>query len=358
MKICLIIHSLGIGGMERVMSLLAGHFADHKKADVHLLLIGRARTIDYELSDAVTVHLPEFKFDNKKRFFHSVRTMTFIRQTVKSLDPDTVLSFGEIWNNLVILSLLGKDVNLYVSDRCKPDKSIGKWNDLLRKHLYKKARGIVAQTEYAKKFFYDETGHSNIEVIGNPIHFIESGNNEKNKEILTVGRLISTKHHDRLIRLFLDIKLPGWKLVIVGGDAQKQNNEKKLKQLINDVSASDDVHLEGEQKSVKKYYRKASVFAFTSSSEGFPNVIGEALSAGLPVVAYDCISGPSDLIEHGRNGYLVDVFDDKTFKEHLLSLMVNDELRNEMSKAAIQSIKTYNPDKIGDKFYQFITSHL
>jgi glycosyltransferase involved in cell wall biosynthesis len=66
----------------------------------------------------------------------------------------------------------------------------------------------------------------------------------------------------------------------------------------------DKVFLEGEQKEIDPWYHRAKLFAFTSSSEGYPNVVGEALSAGLPVVAYDCIAGPSDMIDDGKTGIL------------------------------------------------------
>ena len=359
LKIALVIHSLGIGGMERVMATLANHFASREEVDVYLLLIGRKRNIEYEISNKITIYKPNFLFDSTKRFWHTVLTISFIRTTVKKLSPDVVLSFGEVWNNLVLLSLLYINVPIYVSERNQPGKKLGKLHNFLRKLTYKNAKGIIAQTQKAKDFFKKEVGHKNIEVIGNPISFIQVNNKvDKNNEVLTVGRLIQSKHHDRLIRLFNEIRCEDWILRIVGGDALKQSNKVKLLALIEVLNARNYIILEGERNDIDIYYQRAKIFAFTSSSEGFPNVIGEALSAGLPVVSYDCVAGPSDMIHNGKNGYLIPLFDDDSFKKKLKKLMVDDSLRLTMEKSAKKSIQHLSPEKMSQNFYNFITSHL
>ncbi len=100
------------------------------------------------------------------------------------------------------------------------------------------------------------------------------------------------------------------------------------------------------QRDVASFYARASVFAFTSSSEGFPNVVAEALAHGLPVVSYDCDAGPSDLIEDGTNGYLVPLFNDDVFSDRLRKLMVDDRLRASMSTAARESVRRFSAEQI------------
>ena len=109
------------------------------------------------------------------------------------------------------------------------------------------------------------------------------------------------------------------------------------------------------QKNVDDYLNRASIFVFPSSSEGFPNVIGEAMAAGLPVVSYDCMAGPSDMVEEGKNGYLVPVFDDEAMKARLVELMCNEPLREKMGNYAQQSIMKFDKDEICQRFYKFIT---
>jgi glycosyltransferase involved in cell wall biosynthesis len=100
------------------------------------------------------------------------------------------------------------------------------------------------------------------------------------------------------------------------------------------------------------------IFAFTSSSEGFPNVVGEAMSAGLPIIAYDCVAGPSDMIEDEKNGYLVELFDDETFKKKLKNLMQNDTLRKKMGIESRGLIQKYSADRVSEQFYTFITESI
>jgi glycosyltransferase involved in cell wall biosynthesis len=355
-KICLVIHSLGIGGMERVMALLANHFADVKNAEVHLVLIGIRRNIDYPVSEKVRVLRPPFSFRNSRRTIDTLRTMKFLRSEVNQINPDTVLSFGEYWNNLVLLSLYGLKYPVYISDRSQPDKDLGRVQNRLRDFLYPKAAGFIAQTSKAREICLKNGWNRNVKVIGNPIRRVGAGDEEKKEKIvLSVGRLIKTKHFDDLIRMFVELNVPGWKLVIVGGDAKRQKLSEDLKSLIREHNAEQKVFLAGEQKDIDSYYHRAKLFAFSSSSEGYPNVVGEALSAGLPVIAYDCIAGPSDMIEVGKNGYLIPLFKREVFKEKLQELMINEEKREMLGDNAIAIRKENDERDIAEQFYAFIT---
>jgi len=195
-------------------------------------------------------------------------------------------------------------------------------------------------------------------VIGNPIRKIEDGN-FLNKEniVLSVGRLITTKNFDQLIRIFSQVVYGDWKLIIVGGDALKQKNSVLLQKQIDDLGLTDRIILAGSQKDVVSYLLRSKIFAFTSSSEGFPNVIGEALAAGLPVIAYDCIAGPADMVEDGKNGYLIPLFDEEMFKKKLVYLMQHDEVRNQMVQNAPPSVLKYSTSVVCEKYLDFILNN-
>ncbi|NMC40766.1 MAG: glycosyltransferase family 4 protein [Bacteroidales bacterium] len=177
---------------------------------------------------------------------------------------------------------------------------------------------------------------------------------KKENWILTVGRLIKTKHHDRLIRIFSRLNAPGWKFIIIGGDALKQNNLPLLYKLVKEFVLTGSVIFTGNLSDIDEYYYKSKIFAFTSSSEGFPNVVGEALSAGLPVVSYDCVAGPSEMITDGENGFLVPVFDDDLFRKRLQQLIDDEGLRQKMSAKAPASVERYAIEKIGKQYLDFI----
>lgn len=358
-KICCCIHSLGTGGMERVMCELINGFIRNHNAEVHVVLYGIERNVFYEVDERAVVHRPKFVFTNKHRTWSTIRTMSYLRKEIKRINPDTVLSFGNYWNNFVLLATRGLKYPVYVSDRSSPAKNMGRFQNKLRDKLYPKATGVIAQTSKAKEYYDKLFTQNNYAIIGNPIRNIEiPENNQREKIIVSVGRLIKTKHYDRMIKLFAELNRQDWKLIIVGGDAQNQNNMAKLQALLAETSNPDNIELAGTQKDVECYLLRSSIFAFTSSSEGFPNVIGEAMSAGLPAVSYDCVAGPSDMIVDGENGYLVPIFDDELFKQRLLELMDDEEKREAMGKNAKKSIQEFGVDKIVEKFYQFITKQL
>ena len=354
-KICCIIPSLQAGGMERVMSELVSHFSTYENVEVTLILYGIERGVFYQIPGNVILIKPSFNFHNYPRFLSTLKTLIFIRKQIKQINPDSILSFGEYWNSFVLLALYGLKFPIFISDRCKPDKSYGRLHSILRKWLYPRATGIIAQTHKAKEIYFKYFNHLNIKIIANPIRQILNPNKTQREDIiLTVGRLINTKHHDELIKIFADISFSDWKLIIVGGDSLKQNNFKKLKELIIDLNLEERIILTGEISNVDEYYCKSKIFAFTSSSEGFPNVIGEAMSAELPVVAYDCVAGPSEMIIDGENGYLVDLFDAKTFSKNLLRLMSDEDFRTKMGKNARKDIERFSINIIAREYFSFI----
>lgn len=350
-KICLVIPSLQPGGMERVMSELAHYFCGQTELEVHILLYGIKRDIFYELPENITIHKPEFTFNNKVRTWSTLRTIYWLRRKIQKIEPNTILSFGELWNNFVLLSTLGLKYPVFVSDRCQPNKSLGGLHDPLRNWLYPKAAGVICQTETAKNIYGKMFKHENFVVIGNPIREIEPNPTiPKENIVLAVGRLIKSKHHDDLIRIFDAINPEGWKLVIVGDDALKQKNKEKLEELVKSLNIQGKIELAGKRSDVDDFYNRAKIFAFTSSSEGFPNVIGEAMSAGLPVITYDCVAGPSDLVEHEKTGYLIKLHDKENFKLDLEQLITNEEQRQTMGEKGQEKIKQFSVSEIAQKF--------
>ena len=355
-KITCIIHALTLGGMERVMALLLTDFAQRENVEVSLVLIGKERQIDFELPPNIHIIRPPFQFNPKQRSKSTLKTLLFIRKTIKGLKPDTVLSFGEYWNNLVLLALYGLKTPVFISDRSQPNKNLGKLQNTLKNRLYPTAAGYIVQTEKAKKIAQEKKWNKHIEVIGNPIReILPYPEIKKENIVLTVGRLIKTKHIDQLIRIFENCKQNNWKLVVVGGNAKQLNLLEEYRAMVKKASLDDKIKLVGPQKNVDQYYRKSKLFAFTSSSEGFPNVIGEAMAAGLPVIAYDCMAGPSEMIENEKTGYLIPEREEEMFRQKLRYLMQKEDIRDEMSQQAAIKIQEFQVAKIAQKFYAFIT---
>lgn len=344
--------------MERVMSEIAMNFSLKSNIESHIVLYDNLREIFYHLPENVIIHTPSFRFNNKLRLYFTLKTLFFLRNTIRKIKPASVLSLGEYWNSFVLLSLLGLNYPVFVSDRSQPDKSLGIFHNLLRHLLYRTAKGLIFQTEKAKDIYLSKLKHPNVAVIGNPIRQFDSSPPPKKREklVLMVGRLIRTKNQDTLIEIFAKINHPDWKLVIVGYDHLKQHHLVRLKRLAEELNVEKKVIFLDKTDNVEEIYSRSSIFAFTSSSEGFPNAIGEAMAAGLPVVAFDCIAGPSEMVIDGRTGFLVPMFDYDLFELRLSQLMNDENLREIFGANAREHIRTFSPDKICLAFYEFITS--
>lgn len=356
-KICLVIPSLHVGGMERVMCELANYMSAKDNITVHLVLYGKNPSVFYNLSTKIQLHQPSYNFRDSLRLWFTLRALIFLRKQITHIHPDTILSFGEYWNSFVLIALIGLKYPVYISDRCQPNKEFSTFHTLLRRWLYPRAAGIIAQTKKAHEIYSEKFKNGRINVIANPIREIKRPDKiEQENIILTVGRLIRTKHHERLIKIFSKLNAPDWKLLIIGGNALKQNNLLSLLKLVENLGLKNKVVLAGELVDVDSLYYKSKIFALTSSSEGFPNVIGEALSAGLPVVSYDCIAGPSEMITDGENGFLVPVFDDELFQKRLQQLIDDEELRQKMAAKAPASVEIFSIEKIGQQYLDLILS--
>lgn len=353
--ICLVIHSLQAGGMERVMAELATFFATKRWLKVVLILYGIKRDIFYSLPENILIIKPSFAFNNSLRWISTLRTLFYLRSKIRSIRPDAVLSFGEYWNSFLLLSTYGLRRPVYVSDRSQPDKRLGRAHDLLRYILYPTAKGVIAQTAKAREIYTGLYSHRNVEIIGNPVRVIaKKGLADRENIVLMVGRLIKSKNQETLIRLFLEIGKPGWKLVLVGYDHLKQQNLDRLKALVEKLGGDGRVVFAGKQVDVDSFYVRSKIFAFTSLSEGFPNAIAEAMSAGLPVVAFDCVAGPSEMVVDGINGFLVPVNQNALFKQRLRSLMDDDLLRARLGDNAKQMISKFSIENIGNRFLNFL----
>lgn len=358
-KIAFIIPSLTSGGMERVMVEIMQYIVEQYNEKCHLILYGSTREIFYKVPTGVKLHLPNFAFNYNRRQWMTMKTMAFIRKTIKEIKPDVILSFGEYWNSLVLLSLIGIKTPVYISDRSSPELNLGFIHSKLRRILYPCAKGIIAQTQKAKEILENKTGNRNIRVIGNPIREISVPEvQNRDKIVLSVGRLIRTKHFNRLIDIFYSLNKPDWKLIIIGGDPDKEKISEELQSQIEKLQLKGQVILAGKLKNIEDFLLQSSIFAMTSSSEGFPNVIAEAMRTGIPVVAYDCVAGPSEMIVNGKNGFLIPLFDDRLFVEKLQYLAEHKDNRELMGQYARESIKKFSSEIVCEQFYRFITESI
>lgn len=350
-KIFLVIPTLQQGGAERVASELVNRFSTYPGYQVHLVLLAD-KPLFFEVDDKVHIHQLGVKktncFVNLAR--HGLQLLK-LRHLIQKHNPNAVLSFMTRYNIFTLLASSFIDVKVFVSDRSNPNKLLSNRISFLRNVLYPYASGVIAQTDLAKSVLLEKTKHNNIKVIPNPARHVQIYSNiSREKIILNAGRLVPEKGHDYLLKAFAKLKKSDWKLVILGDGPLRPGLQKLSKEL----GIEKNICMPGAVKNIDEWYAKASIFAFSSISEGFPNALVEAMSAGLPCISFDCDAGPRDIIVDNQNGLLIPVGDVVQFTAKLQLLIDDKCLRDRLARKASLVTKKYDASSVTKEYLDFI----
>lgn len=174
--------------------------------------------------------------------------------------------------------------------------------------------------------------------------------------VIAVGRLDYQKGFDRLIEVWNAVSrsgvATGWRLDIFGQGECKE----KLQDMIEGFGLADTVSINPPVKDIAKEYARSSVLVMTSHYEGLPMVMLEALSAGIPVVSFDCKCGPKDLIRDGENGFLIKDGDTGAMAAALERMISDGALRQRMSACARKVSEEYSQERIMETWMHLFTS--
>ena len=195
------------------------------------------------------------------------------------------------------------------------------------------------------KEFLKNNKHTKVELVPNMLYEIPKCNSKLDKKnIITISRLDYGKKNDDIIKSFSKIKESNWKLYIIG-DGKEFNN---LKKLINDLNLNNKVILTGykNKEEINKYMLDSSLFLMASITEGLPMVLLEAMSYGIPCIAYDVPSGVNDIIEDGRNGYIIKNRNELEYIKRIEEVINDSKLRNKLGLNAKEKAKEFSKEKI------------
>lgn len=348
LKIVLITPSFKVGGAERVIGVLTNNFIE-RGLEVHLVVL-TGGDLFYRLLNNVKIYKPKFDYNKYSRIIYTIKIFFFLRDALKSIAPDVILSFGGKYNSFNILASLQICKRIFVAERSRPGISYGRFGDLLNVFFYRFASGLIVQTKRAEHYFRNKYRKLDIHVIANPISKWSSGESSRENIILNVGRFIKSKNQDQLIEMFIQLNPMRWKLYFVGSGPELQRCQDKVK-----LAGFDDrIIFWGNRMDVEEFYLKSEIFAFTSTSEGFPNALGEALSSGCACISYDCCAGPSDLIEDGASGFLIEE-DNMSRFQVALSLLINDQnLRDRFRENAQRKMLLFSEERICGQYIRVL----
>ncbi len=345
-KICFISHGLEGGGMERALVSLANYFAEknHQIAIINIYRTG----VFFDLNPSIKLIWPQFDRNNK--LFYVIRLIPYLRREIINFKPDSILSFGETFNAYSVLATRFLKTRVILTNRMWPTLRLRIPQTVANWILYRFADGVIAQTQAAKEIIKTKSPNKYITVIPNAVQPINTKLKPSKNQIVSVGRLSEAKGHIILIKSFALLKNNDWTLHLVGDGPQKQNlHEETVKS-----GLSGKVVFHGHLKDFSNILSESDVFVLPSFNEGFPNALLEAMSVPLTCVSSNCIAGPSDIIEHGRNGFLFEPGNVNKLACILEQLINDSNLRKEMAAEAFKVRDTFNFNKIAEKYLDFI----
>lgn len=308
-KVIFFLPSLDMGGGERVVSELSQHFSD--TISTTIVILENKVTYPYK-GTLIPLDIPTPQSFFAKAYYILLGCLRF-RRLIKKEHPDAVISLGILPNFINAL------VNRQGIIRVGNSLSQGYWGlrgrilKLVVPFLFKRVKKVVVisyglQQDLIKNFGIPV---SHITVIHNPIDIekitelskepIEATYQHifKHPVIINIGRLSEQKGQWHLLQAFHALKKthPDAKLVILG----EGYYEPYIKKVYHSLDLEKDVHFLGWQENPFKFLARSRIFVLSSLWEGLGNVIIEAMACGLPVISFDCPSGPRDILAPKSN---------------------------------------------------------
>lgn len=390
-KIAFFTNSLARGGAERVLSRIIPRLKENY--EIYLILVDGSK-IEYECP-VETINIGRTEKKNRVLYLlDQISVKWELEKIVNKYNIECVISFLSIPNLINVMSKI--ECKKIISIRGAIDKELknglsGKIKYYMCKSKFRNADMIICASnkmrqEMAENWHIDA---GKMVTIENPyditeINLLADGEMEEKEKafyathqvVVGVGRIVKEKGYlyllDSFAHLLVYHKTAG--LVIVGDGGERQKIEDKIKQL----QIEKNVLLCGMKKNPYPYIKNARIFVLSSISEGFPNVLVEAMCCGIPVVACDCNYGPREILDDiGQNlskmavdvemvkyGILVPDFTDRNNidiekKKEVLAdtinlLLENDELRQKYAQKAVERAEFYTIERCIKKYNEVI----
>jgi glycosyltransferase involved in cell wall biosynthesis len=384
MKITLVIASLNGGGAERVASEMANYWAEKGQEISLLTMCGSHHTSCFDLHPKVARHdlgikpfcrsMPDQSSLNLlmgtlkncsqaelSAFIPDFNRILALREAIVNLRPEVVISFIDVTNVRTLLATQGLGLPIIISEQCDPyHNNIGEGWEGLRRRTYRQAKYLTVLTEEAASYFNGFMDRR-VRVIPNPlanaarlVHDETETRQEQKRcrRLLAMGRLAHEKGFDLLLQAFALIaeRQPAWCLEIWGeGELRSQLEHSAVA-----LGLRERVQFRGFTKYPFEIMRQADLFVVSSRCEGFSNVLAEAMACGLPVVSFDCPSGPRHIVRDGVDGVLVPPQDVPTLAATIESLMMDEDERRRLAVNAREVVKRFGIERVMNLWEQLV----
>lgn len=334
------------GGTERASTMIANALVEVRKDRILFLsLVEQSNKLFFPLDKRIQ------HFALGKRWINPgpgyLKVILGLRKFLKQQKIDIIIDIDIVLDSLSIPAAYGMGIKIISWEHFNYNyemKSL--YRHYILKYSVKRTDYVITLTEKDKRSYQQKLNRKKkIAAIYNPVGEVYNKNIiKREKWLLTIGQLIKRKGMDYLIEVAASVlkQHRDWKWIIVGDGEERP----LLEQAIKREHLQKQLILEGQKKEINFYLERAQIYVMTSRMEGLPICLLEAKAFRMPIVSFDIPTGPNEIIENGKNGYLIHAFDCKSMIRKLEELIENDELRSCFSKNAWNDLKKFQMQNI------------
>lgn len=346
-KIALVGYTLGGGGLERVMATLSVYFHS-QEIEVHTIVL--TDDVQYPYGGTL-VNIGKMK-EKHKGIFGKLKLLLYLKTYLKEQQFDYVIDFRyriKPLQEVIIANWVYPFKTIYTVHSGKISTYIPE-NKALANLIFKKKYAVVCVSDAIREKVKAVYHFENLFRIYNPIPNYEHEGTEFKPDfqyVIGMGRFDASnvKQLDKLAETYLQSELPQKNIhLVLLGDGERR------KEIEGRFGSSEQIHFLGFQEYPYSFLKKAMFLVLSSKYEGFPMSVIESLAAGTPVVAFDCVSGPNEIIVPNKNGLLVknQDFDDLRAKINLMA--ADSALYQNCKHNAKASVEQFAVDTIGQQW--------
>ena len=352
-KVTFVLGGLVGGGAERVASRLINYWVQQNYS-VSLITRLSPEHDMYAIPEVVNRDCISDGGPSSNKIIALLKNIPLVwrlRKAIRKANTPVVISFLTKANIQTIIASIGLKKRVIISERSDTTREYHPWPwSLLRWVCYRFADVVTANSEISVRDMNRYVPQKKLQVVHNPVEFpANKAVPGKSQEIIHVSRLEPQKRQDLLLKAFSGIvqdKKSGWKVHLLGEGSQRKN----LENYCVDLRIVEQIHFHGFVTNPYIFYKEAAIFVLTSTYEGTPNALLEALAHGLPCIVSDSLPGAMKYIDDGKNGYYFNSGDAADLIEKLTILMENPDMRAQFGKHSVMKVENLSIEKISDQW--------
>ena len=372
-KVSILSLHLGYGGIEKSVAALANMLCEKYEVEIACSYKLFENSV-FPVNDKVTIkYLTDVK-PNRKELKSAIRSKNIFKifkeglyaikvlmkrrnsmiKYIKNCDSDVIIATRDIFDEW--LGDYGKEETLKIGWEHNHYHNDFKYASNITQ-ANRKLDYLVLVSNSLREFYSKELINNKCECvyIPNVIESVpEKSSALSNKRLISVGRLSPEKGFMDLLKIFtlLHKDYPDWKLDIVGDGVEKE----RLEKFIEEYELQDFVTLHGfrDKDYIDKLLHESSIYLLTSYTESFGIVLIEAMSHGVPCIAFDSAEGARELIQSGKNGYLIKNRSYTAFIKKVSDLIENKDERKRIGKVSKEGVKQYTCEVVSKQWIDLI----